>query len=286
MSRELTAADALQKARELEQLRYQERLNERIAERERALAQLVADMAKRGLGHSGPRYSAEVEIATKCLEGTIDDQIAIRRGMLQTVPELGSDLELDALLGSINQHIAAFSQVAPQHPLGTVVLAHITPLLSRRRQQDAARLRNMANTKIGILKREVALNMHKEAHQTIITGNAPAIVNLGTIYGSVEQIIGNVGSSGNQELADLMKRLADAINNASDLGEKRAACLEQVRFVAEQAAVPAQERQPNSIVRAVFTGLRAELGDVANVSVILALVGPAIARHFGFAWPF
>lgn len=285
MSREATAAGALQHARELEKLRYQERFKQRVSERRSALARLVADMTARGFLQSGQRYEGELNIATKFMADTIDDQISFRREMIGAAPELGSDLELLTLLESVNERITAFSQAAaPRHPLGEIVLPQLVPALARQRGQAAADLRSQARIKIDILRREVALDMVKGSHQSVTT-DGPAIINLGTIYGNVQQVIGNVGSS-DQELAGLLKRLAEAISDAADLGEQRAAYLEQVKFVAEQAAVPKQERQPSSIVQAVFIQLRARLQDAAHISHILVLLGPSMAKHFGLPWPF
>jgi hypothetical protein len=97
----------------------------------------------------------------KCLADMIDDQISIRREMLKTAPEPGSNLELDALLASVNQRSAAFSKAAPQHPLGAGILARLAPNLTRQREQAAARLRSQAGMKIDILRREVALNVQR-----------------------------------------------------------------------------------------------------------------------------
>ena len=78
---------------------------------------------------------------------------------------------------------------------------------------------------------------------------------------------------------------AAGIEALSELGEGRAVYLDQVRFIAQQAVEPEEKRQA-SVVRAVFESLRGRLQDTANLAQVLALAGPAIARHFGIHWPF
>ena len=114
--------------------------------------------------------------------------------------------------------------------------------------------------------------------------DGPAIVNLGTICGDVQQVIGNVSETGHADLADVLRRLADAINTTEELGEERAAYLEQVRFIATEATSPAADRQV-SVVRAVLLALRTSLQDTANVAAVLGVAGPLIAKYFGFHWP-
>jgi hypothetical protein len=220
----------------------------------------------------------------------IDAQIATRRELIGTAPELGGNPELDSLLDSINKHIDSFANSPLQYPqLTERMLPGLAPALNRLQQQAVGRLRAQATGEIEILKREVRLNMHKGVQQTptVQTGDGPVIVNLGAIYGNVQQVIGNVATAGgNEELAGLLNRLAEAINSAAELGPQRSAYLEQVKFIAEQASEGPGKRQPSSIVQAVFGSLRAGLQSAANISSIVGLVGPAIARHFGIPWPF
>ncbi len=116
------------------------------------------------------------------------------------------------------------------------------------------------------------------------TGGGPAIVNLGVVYGDVQQVISHVNETGQAELADALQQLAKAINQTETLAEERADLLQQLRFIAEQAVVPAQSRQ-TSLVKGVLAGLRARLQDVAAVAQILSVAGPIMGQHFGFPWP-
>lgn len=251
------------------------------------MAELEAEMTRRGLQHSAPKHFAQLAMAARCLAETINDKIEIRREMIRTAPDLGSDAELNALLSSIEHDLTRFANKVPDHPLGTDILDMIAPTLTRQREQSGARMRSDARLKIKILKKETALNMHKQPIDpaNITIGDGPVIINYGKINGDVQQVIGNV-QRGDPELAALLGRLADAIVAREDLGEKRVESMEQVAFIAEQAAAPAKDRQPASVLKAVVASLRKGLEDTAHFAEILALTGPAIARHFGLAWPF
>ena len=126
---------------------------------------------------------------------------------------------------------------------------------------------------------------HDPRSINVHTGGGPALINLGTIYGHVQQVIGDVTGAGYGEFAALLQQLADAINKAEELGDERKAYLEQLEFIAKEAAEPAEKRQA-SVVKGLFMGLRARLEDAAHVAEVMILVGPALAHHFGLTWPF
>jgi hypothetical protein len=48
-------------------------------------------------------------------------------------------------------------------------------------------------------------------------------------------------------MASLLRALASAINEAQELGENRAEYLEQVGFIAEQVAGPAEARRSSAV---------------------------------------
>jgi hypothetical protein len=104
------------------------------------------------------------------------------------------------------------------------------------------------------------------------------------IYGNVQQVIGKVGQTGDVDLEDLLSQLATAIRDTEGLGNNRATYLEQVQYIAEQAAKPEGQRK-TSLVSGMFLGLQVSLQNMANLAQILTLVGPALAQHFDLNWP-
>ncbi len=161
--------------------------------------------------------------------------------------------------------------------------------LAPHKAEEAHRLKAHLQSEIELLKLELVLNLRRKPDPapavSVNTGGGPAIVNVGEIRGDVQQVVGTLNAGGHAELAGLLDRLAAGIEALSELGEGRAVYLDQVRFIAQQAVEPEEKRQA-SVVRAVFESLRGRLQDTANLAQVLALAGPAIARHFGIHWPF
>ena len=277
----------LRKAGELESLRYAD-LAEKANLRERQkVEEFRRSQASRGTLQSGATFMGIARIRAEKTEELILGRIAIRKDLALEFPELGAEHALDALLADLEGLTSLAFKGLYQTP-GLQIEGAVGQALRRRDEQEVSRLNAFAHRQIEMLKREIALKLHKKVPSdavSVVTGGGPAIVNLGTIYGNVQQVIGNVSEGGYQELAELLQQLAKAINDSEALGQERAAYLEQVQFIASQAAQPVETRQPG-VVKGLLAGLRAGLADAAHISHILVLVGPALAQHFGFAWPF
>jgi hypothetical protein len=129
------------------------------------------------------------------------------------------------------------------------------------------------------------LTPQPEPAPTVSISGGTAIINLAGTYGNVQQVIGKVEQAGDVDLQDLLSQLAKAIRDNEGLGNNRATYLEQVKYIAQQAAEPEGQRKTR-LVSGVFLGLQASLQNVANLAQILTLVGPALAQHFGLGWPF
>jgi hypothetical protein len=277
----------IQKAREIETMRYMKRIEELNAEEQQRVLKIKSDAAASGRSQGGGILTAISAARTEKLKSLIAFRLETRRELAMDIPELGSERALDDLLAEMTGNLdAAFAGLYHHQP---GISGAVTEALQARHAREVGQLKGMARRDIEILKREIALNLHKKPQSTtpvsLNTGGGPAVVNLGTIYGNVQQVIGTVGSSGNEQLAELLRRLADAINGIAELGDQRATYLEQVEFIARQAAAAPEERQ-RSVVQGVLNGLHASLENVAHVTGILAFAGPAIAKHFGFPWPF
>ena len=146
----------LSKARELEQLRFTEMLNELNVEEQGRVLALNSDFAARGLFHSGSRMVALAKARTDKLQMVIEKRIEIRKDIARSFPELGTDTELDQLLA---QFFEMLDHAA--HPPHEVPPGAVRDALKGRIDQDVYRLKAEARVKIEILKRELALNLHK-----------------------------------------------------------------------------------------------------------------------------
>src|SRR6266849_6143100 len=276
----------LNKARELEKRRYYESIERLNLKEQEQIRRTNADFAARGLLHSGPRLIALTKARIDKLQALIDARVEIRKDLARSFPELGHDDELEALSGQIMETLRHAGNL-PHEALQADGAAQKAVKAQLEREIDGLRAR--AKSRIEILKLGVALKLHTNDAPapavTVTTGGGHAILNVGNIYGNVQQVIGSVSEGGHRELADLLQQLAKAINDAEELGDERAAYLEQVQFIAKQVAEPVEARQ-SSVVKGLVAGLRARLADAAHFSHILELVGPALAAHFGFSWPY
>jgi hypothetical protein len=269
----------LRKARELEELELAKLFDRLTAAEGKRASELYFDSRNpvSASAQSDAVWRARVEKWENLFEGQID----IRRKLARSFPELRTESSLDSLLQQMNASIDRITPAPPDGPFP------VTPPTPPHRYDDVRRLRERAHREIEILKTEYALNLdrrHQAPAVSVNTGGGHAIVNLGTIYGDVQQIVGTLNDTGHAELAAAIKRLATAITEAEQLANERTALLEQLEFIAKQAVAPAAERQLGVLSGLLFA-FRARLQDVANVAQILAVAGPAIAHHFGLPWP-
>lgn len=275
----------LTKAEELEQLRVFGLITDLNAEEQAKIGEVNARMRSQGLSRSGPRLKALGDVRADKIRRLIDGRIKLRKELSSHVPELGSEECLNELLLQIKSTIAnAFAGFHQSLDPGGLPPGVDGPRLD---DHHRGQLEAHARREIEALKREFALNFHAKKSGPIgvisVHGGA-AVINLGVIYGNVQQVIGKVGSEGYTELAGLLEQLASAISKTEALGNDRAAYLEQVQFIAEQASRPQNQRRA-SLVSGMFRGVQSGLQNVANLAQLAALLGPALAQHFGFQWP-
>ncbi len=278
-----------QEARDLERLRCLDFIDKLNREEGEMIARMKAQAAERGYLQSGRTLKELRRIRTEKLERLVDGCLDIRKEIAMQVPALGTGESLSQRLKELTGSLSsAFNGLHEREAPWLGQNPQVEGAIRQRNDQEVARLTGRAQRRMEIMKREITLNFHKKvelsAGTLIDTGGGPAIINLSTIYGNVQQVIGNVSEGGHRELAELLQQLAKAISDAEALGQKRAAYLEQVQFIAKQAAQPPEARQAN-VVEGLLVGLRARLADAADLSQILELVGPALALHFGFPWP-
>ena len=276
----------LQKAYELENLQCSRLINEANREEEHQIASIKAKMAARGTLLSGGTVKGIIQIRAEKAKRLIDERIKIRKTLVAEFPELGSEKSLAELMTRLdeslrNAFVGAIELLPPRvRSVGT----HIA-------ERERYRLSAAVRTEIEILKREIGLSLHitRPAASTVsvITSGGGAIVNLGIIHGNVQQAINNVQRHGYEELAGRLERLARAINDSEELGDKRKMYLEQVEFIAAHTAEPEEARKKTrSAVAGIFCGLQVTLQTVANAAQILSVLGPELAKHFALPWPF
>lgn len=213
-------------AAKLETMRFS-RLVEELNEQERTrVKQIDAEMAQRGLSNSGPRLQAISQARSDKIKQIIDGRIQIRKELCHGFPELCSDNSLTGLLTQLSAIIGnAFAGLRDN--LGP----QVATAFQVRDQQEEYQLRAYANREIAILKEEIALKLHQKPASppvSVTTLAGASVVNLGTIYGGVKQVIHAVDRAGLVDLANSLETLVSAIRDAEGLGFEQAAFLEQV----------------------------------------------------------
>jgi hypothetical protein len=262
-------------------------LAERLGEEYRSeQLQVERRLAARGMLPGGAKARELADLAVQKGREYTDGRIMIRKDLVKHFPELGTEASLSSLAEELKRSAEArFSSLRDKLRRQMAAAGSIVNINSEF-QEEISKLQAEAVRRVAILKDEISLGQHFTASATSIsvnTGGGPAFVNTGQIRGDIQQVVGTLNEAGQMDLGTALNRLADAIEGEASLGDERRMYLEQIRFIAQQAAAAPPERQV-SAVKGVVEFLRARLQDVANVAQIFAVTAPAVAHHFHFPW--
>ena len=186
-------------ARELENLRYLHRVEELNEQEQSRIQEIKSDAAARGILQSGPTNRSITEARVDKVRELIDSRIAIRKALVAEVPEFGAE----HLLNDLQQELQEFVKhaiIGLRNSLAPAPSEVVSAAFERVFEQEILDLQARARRQIEMLKTEIALGLHKKAEQafaaSVHTGGGPAIVNLGTVYCNVQQVIGDVNNAG------------------------------------------------------------------------------------------
>jgi hypothetical protein len=127
-------------------------------------------------------------------------------------------------------------------------------------------------------------------HASIATANNSPGANLTAATGGADvrqRLRMAIHQGGEREagLGEALQRLADAISQSTGLpAERKSEATEQLTYIAEQAALPEEKRQPKPVLKAVVGGLRETLGVSADVLQVWSTFGPSIVTALGIAF--
>src|SRR5262249_52982930 len=159
-------------------------------------------------------------------------RLDIRTSLALDFPELGTGTALDDLLDDIHRLIdGAFTNLYEAMGVGNTLGGTVGKALQSRDGQGIQNLKAFARREIEILKREIALDLHKTpiGPVSVSTAGGPALVNLGEIRGNIQQVVGTLNEASQAEIAGHLERLAAAIEASAELGDDRGAYMEQVQ---------------------------------------------------------
>jgi hypothetical protein len=105
------------------------------------------------------------------------------------------------------------------------------------------------------------------------------VINTGSIK-QLDLAMDNIRKQGAADVADAVQRLSQAVLDASDLDpSQKKDAVEHLTFVAEQAALPKEQRQ-SAVGKAVVGGLERLLNASASITSLWAQLAPYIEPLF------
>jgi hypothetical protein len=87
-------------------------------------------------------------------------------------------------------------------------------------------------------------------------------------------------NEGQDQLADTLRALSEAIGNADVLGDRRKEALEQVEAISAEAKKPAEQRRMG-VVKGMAFALKSTVSTVADLTTVWDLTWPTIKAYFG-----
>jgi hypothetical protein len=245
-------------ARRLENIRLSALMEESAVQRETELNAALRAAAATGSVLSGGTLKQELDIIFKSTEGAIEKAIAYRKELAAKAPELlqvfphlkDFHLRLDEMANgamiALQQHHARPATKA--YPAGA--MDAIKQLAARRFQALKAKI----TREIQAMSLEGELGMHRDIQPQInISHSTIANLNLGTVVGDLNGSIRFLSTTGQDELADAVRKLTEAVA-ISELTDKKET-LENLAYVTEQAALPKEQRKTGPL-RATMNGIK------------------------------
>lgn len=90
---------------------------------------------------------------------------------------------------------------------------------------------------------EGTLGMHEaDQPQVNISNSTIANLNLGTVFGDLNGSIQTLITTGHAQLAEALRQLTEAVTASGELVDKKE-IIENLAYVSEQAALPAEQRE-------------------------------------------
>lgn len=288
----------LEQARSVEAGRVERALQELETREELKLSRIEAEMSRRGLQNSDARLHAIFEARLERLNEVIRQRIAIRKELVRNYPELGSAAELNLLQEVIRADVSHLRTECKKHSL--VAPPEVFAELHARAQAGIERLRQQTPLQLRIEPKLPPLTLNISAGSAgkaeVRSGPRP-VSSPGIGPRSAHSVEDRVPASPdaisrkadeaisdleerNRQLAGTLRRLAAALQQSKQLPDERTVYLEQVQFLAEQAARVSVLRRV-SVVKGIMVALRAELDEVPSVGLALRASFPLLASHFG-----
>ncbi len=231
---------------------YFSRTTDLVREREQAIERIREDFRS-----SATKLLIQQE-RLKCLRKFVELRVKVREEYGRNDPRLFSKDQIDRLVSEIRQMID-----------GTAVLRDPSgPLVDQRLREELQAMEARARAALD----KLVLQHSKSG----------AAISVNSVVSEIHARVQVLQQAGQTQLAEAVKKLTDAVRDSKDLDEIRGEILQTLAFLAQHAALPADQRQ-SGLARVIYLGLSAVLARAQDVAQIWALSGPQIATFFGFA---
>lgn len=281
----MAAQSDLSDALALERNRFMKRISEATTEAQTEVTALERDLAARGLFQSGARYSGVMKIRLGKLTDVVWQAIELRKELGRRIPALLGEQQLATLQDQLGKYVdSAFAGVIENvlsrgpDPGGAVREA-----LRGNAEREVRSVQARLNSEITALRLESRLGLHKEEKPLTalnISHSTIANLNLGTVVGDLTASIQSLVGQGQDDLADALRRLTEAITASNELGDaQRKELLEHLSLVSTEAALP-PERRKNGPLKSSIAFLQTGLSTVAQLAGVLSTAEQAL-KAFG-----
>jgi hypothetical protein len=283
----------------------EDRTRTALALEERQLAEgadrLASEVQQKGLqfrsratvfGH-GPSSTALWAELVRCeldrLYEVVETAAVIRRGLCKTVPELGSADQLavwsQRLHGWLDAELSTLHTRVGNLVGGVQYEQEVRKFIIDRAEWSRrfAILQGQVARKAEMIAGEVKLGIHTQVKPefTVHISGSIGALNLGSIQGDMNTAIGSlVQETGGEQVARGLKRLAEAVGEADELGDQRGEILEGLALITQEAARPPAQRK-SQLVRFLLERWHPTLIATAALAEIWTAVHPLLQAWFG-----
>lgn len=222
-------------------------------------------------------FSKFVNIGLKFLDELLEELLSAEKTALLKEASLPSsdyyDVLKDDLVKIANGRIQAIyshSRIDCCYPGGVVEESH-HEMCEQYKQKYATTIAN----KIGIMQEELRLKIIPQGGTVINVSGDVAVVNTGTVYGSIHGHLEKMKETSVAEVAELFDKLLNAIKDSQITEDEKVGQMQNVDFLVKQYETP-KEKRNYGLINASLTLLSL----ASNLTTLWVQFGPAITEVF------
>jgi hypothetical protein len=270
--------DGLTAAKAFELAKQQTIKHDLTAEADRRVKQVMAAHVASGQAAQGPPTEQFADIRKEVNSKIIGEAIHTRRLLIESTPELGSEVELMAL----HRELDKFADEATRGA-GNVVFPRPRsgrPGMTKYLAGHAVYFKAKIQREIDVLRHETKLSKPRNEREAIhISTGDGSIVTIGDVTNSILSTLRE--SSADQALIGGLSDLTRVIRETERLNpDTQSLALEQLAFMVRQVNTDKAQREKPEAVQAVWNSFVVLISVAADVAQVASVVGPLLLAHF------